>query len=50
MFLSANVDYRSASCLSRLIPRGYGSLSEVDTFPRNGWILSAGMGGYFRPE
>ena len=50
MILAANVDYRSASSLSRLIPMGYGSLSEVDTFARNGWILSAGMGGYFRPE
>jgi hypothetical protein len=50
MIPSANVDYRSASCLSRLIPRGYRTLSEVDTFARNGWILSAGIGGYFRPE
>ncbi len=50
MIPSANVDYRSASCLARLIPRGYRNLSEVDTFARNGWILSAGIGGYFAPE
>jgi hypothetical protein len=50
MFLSANVDYRSASCLSRLIPMGYPTLSGADTFARNGWILSSGMSGYFAPE
>jgi len=50
MIVSANVDYHSASCLSRLIPRGYRTLSEVDTFTRNRWILSAGIGGYFAPE
>ena len=50
MFPSANVDYRPASSLSRRLPRGYPALSEVDTFARNGWILSSGMSGYFAPE
>ena len=35
MIVSANVDYRSSSCLSRLIPMGYRTLSGADTFARN---------------